>query len=114
MSKATAAEQNPKAPTKKHDRTHYLYVAVIVAVAAGILVGWLAPSVGKSMAVLGTTFLSLIKMIVAPIIFCTIVTGVGSVRKAASVGKIGALAMVYFLLASTVAMAIGLVVGNWI
>ena len=99
---------------KKHDRTHYLYVAVIVAVVAGILVGWLAPGVGKSMAVLGTTFLSLIKMIVAPIIFCTIVTGVGSVRKAASVGKIGALAMGYFLVASVVAMAIGLLVGNWI
>jgi aerobic C4-dicarboxylate transport protein len=115
----TAAEQNPAerkppAPPKKHDRTHYLYVAVIVAVVAGILVGWLAPEVGKSVAVLGTTFLSLIKMIIAPIIFCTIVTGVGSVRKAASVGRIGALAMVYFLLMSTLAMAIGLLVGNWL
>jgi aerobic C4-dicarboxylate transport protein len=109
----TRADARPK-PKKKHDRTHYLYVAVIVAVVAGILVGWLAPSVGKQMAVLGTTFLALIKMIVPPIIFCTIVTGVGSVRKAASVGKIGVIAMVYFLAASVVAMAIGLVVGNWI
>ena len=102
------------AGTKKRDKTHYLYMAVLVGVVAGIVVGWLAPEVGKSMAVLGTTFLSLIKMIIAPIIFCTIVIGVGSVRKAASVGKIGALAMVYFLLMSTVAMAIGLLVGNWI
>ena len=99
---------------KKRDRTHYLYISVIVAVAAGILVGWLAPGVGKQLAVLSTTFLSLIKMIVAPIVFCTIVTGIGSVRKAASVGKIGALALVYFTLASVAAMAIGLVVGNWI
>ena len=64
----TRADARPK-PKKKHDRTHYLYVAVIVAVVAGILVGWLAPSVGKQMAVLGTTFLTLIKMIVPPIIF---------------------------------------------
>ena len=102
------------AGTKKRDKTHYLYMAVLVGVVAGIVVGWLAPEVGKSMAVLGTTFLSLIKMIIAPIIFCTIVIGVGSVRKAASVGKIGGLAMLYFLLMSTVAMAIGLLVGNWI
>ena len=62
MSLAPQADARPKNPgKKKHDRTHYLYVAVIVAVVAGILVGWLAPSVGKSMAVLGTTFLSLIK-----------------------------------------------------
>jgi aerobic C4-dicarboxylate transport protein len=112
---ATPADSRPKDPgKKKHDRTHYLYVAVVVAVVAGILVGWLAPEVGKSMAVLGTTFLALIKMIVPPIIFCTIVTGVGSVRKAASVGKIGVVAMVYFLVMSTLAMAIGLLVGNWL
>jgi hypothetical protein len=111
----TQADPRPKDPSKKkHDRTHYLYVAVVVAVVAGILVGWLAPEVGKSMAVLGTTFLALIKMIVPPIIFCTIVTGVGSVRKAASVGKIGVVAMVYFLVMSTLAMAIGLLVGNWL
>ena len=113
MSQTPTRADSPK-PTKKHDRTHYLYVAVIVAVVSGILVGWLAPGVGKSMAALGTTFLALIKMIVAPIIFCTIVTGVGSVRKAASVGRIGAIAMGYFLVASVVAMGIGLLVGNWI
>ena len=57
-------------------------------------------------------FVSLIKMMIAPVIFCTIVLGIGSVRKAATVGKVGGLAFVYFLVMSTFALAIGLVVGN--
>ena len=63
---------------------------------------------------LGTLFVSLIKMMIGPIIFCTIVLGIGSVRKAAQVGKVGGLALVYFLVMSTVALAIGLLVGNLI
>ncbi|WP_416062761.1 cation:dicarboxylate symporter family transporter [Rhodococcus indonesiensis] len=99
-------------PAKRRDRTHWLYVGVIVAVVAGVLVGWLAPDVGKSFGVLGTMFVDLIKMMISPVIFCTIVLGIGSVRAAASVGKVGGLAMVYFLGMSTVALGIGLVVGN--
>ncbi|MGY4648999.1 aerobic C4-dicarboxylate transport protein [Mycobacterium sp. URHB0021] len=99
---------------KRRDRTHWLYIAVIVAVLAGIAVGLLAPEVGKSVAVLGTMFVSLIKMMITPVIFCTIVLGIGSVRKAATVGKVGGLAFVYFLVMSTFALAIGLVVGNLI
>jgi aerobic C4-dicarboxylate transport protein len=68
--------------------------------------------VGKSIGVLGTMFVDLIKMMIAPVIFCTIVLGIGSVRKAATVGKVGGLAFVYFLVMSTFALAIGLVVGN--
>lgn len=96
----------------KKDRTHWLYIAVIVAVVAGVVVGMLAPGVGKSVGVLGTMFVDLIKMMIAPVIFCTIVLGIGSVRKAATVGKVGGLAFVYFLAMSTFALAIGLVVGN--
>ena len=81
---------------------------------AGIAVGLVAPEVGKSVGVLGTMFVSLIKMMIAPVIFCTIVLGIGSVRKAATVGKVGGLAFVYFLVMSTFALAIGLVVGNLI
>ena len=81
---------------------------------AGIAVGLLAPEVGKSVGVLGTMFVGLIKMMIAPVIFCTIVLGIGSVRKAATVGKVGGLAFVYFLVMSTFALAIGLVVGNLI
>ncbi|WP_328405402.1 cation:dicarboxylate symporter family transporter [Nocardia sp. NBC_00403] len=97
---------------QRRDRTHWLYLAVIVAVGAGILVGWLAPGVGQSMAPLGTMFVNLIKMMIAPVIFCTIVLGIGSVRAAATVGKVGGLAIGYFMVMSTVALGIGLVVGN--
>src|SRR5215218_2139318 len=101
-------------PPRRRDRTHWLYIAVIVAVLAGIGVGIIAPEVGKSIGVLGTMFVALIKMMIAPVIFCTIVLGIGSVRKAATVGKVGGLAFVYFLVMSTFALAIGLVVGNLI
>lgn len=94
------------------DRTHWLYLAVIAAVAVGVIVGLTAPSVGRNVAVLGTMFVNLIKMMIAPVIFCTIVLGIGSVRKAATVGKVGGLAIGYFLAMSTVALGIGLVVGN--
>ena len=97
---------------KKRDRTHWLYLAVIAAVVGGVVVGLLAPGVGKSVGVLGTMFVSLIKMMIVPVIFCTIVLGIGKVRAAATVGKVGGLAFVYFLVMSTVALAIGLVVGN--
>ncbi len=97
------------APPRPH---HWLYLAVIVAVVGGVALGLLAPGVGKDVGVLGTMFVSLIKMMIAPVIFCTIVLGIGSVRKAATVGKVGGLAFVYFLVMSTVALAIGLVVGN--
>lgn len=99
---------------KRRDRTHYLYIAVIVAVAAGIAVGLLAPHFAQSLKWLGTMFVNLIKMMISPVIFCTIVLGVGSVRKAAQVGKIGGLALLYFITMSTVALGIGLVVGNLI
>lgn len=98
--------------TARRDRTHWLYVAVIAAVIAGIVVGLAAPGVGRSVAVLGTLFVNLIKMMITPVIFCTVVLGIGSVRKAVTVGRIGGLAFGYFLVMSTFALAIGLVVGN--
>jgi aerobic C4-dicarboxylate transport protein len=104
----------PPDPPRRKDRTHWLYIAVIAAVLVGIAVGILAPDVGKSVGVLGTMFVALIKMMIAPVIFCTIVLGIGSVRKAATVGKVGGLAFIYFLVMSTFALAIGLVVGNLI
>ncbi|MCK8677530.1 cation:dicarboxylate symporter family transporter [Streptomyces lichenis] len=96
----------------RRDRTHYLYLAVIAAVVLGIAVGFLAPGVAVELKPLGTGFVNLIKMMISPIIFCTIVLGVGSVRKAAKVGAVGGLALGYFMVMSTVALAIGLVVGN--
>ncbi|MBA2559979.1 MAG: cation:dicarboxylase symporter family transporter [Propionibacteriales bacterium] len=94
------------------DRTHFLYLAVIVAVLLGIAVGFLFPDFAVSLKPLGEGFVNLIKMMITPIIFCTLVLGIGSVRQAASVGKVGGLALAYFLAMSTAALAIGLVVGN--
>lgn len=99
---------------RQRDRTHYLYIAVIAAVALGILVGFAAPGVAVELKPIGAGFVNLIKMMISPIIFCTIVLGVGSVRKAAKVGAVGGLALGYFLVMSTVALAIGLLVGNFL
>ncbi|MGW2279577.1 cation:dicarboxylate symporter family transporter [Streptomyces sp. NPDC001770] len=96
----------------QRDRTQYLYLAVIGAVVLGIIVGFAAPGVAVELKPIGTGFVNLIKMMISPIIFCTIVLGVGSVRKAAKVGAVGGLALGYFLVMSTVALAIGLIVGN--
>ncbi|MEW2630904.1 cation:dicarboxylase symporter family transporter [Streptomyces sp. NPDC048389] len=96
----------------KRDRTHYLYLAVIAAVVLGIAVGFAAPGVAVELKPIGKGFVNLIKMMISPVIFCTIVLGIGSVRKAAKVGAVGGLALGYFLAMSTVALAIGLVVGN--
>ncbi|MGP3986479.1 cation:dicarboxylate symporter family transporter [Streptomyces sp. 3N207] len=116
MSKKTpqqaAAGAAPDAPRAKRDRTHYLYIAVIGAVVLGVILGLTAPGVAVELKPLGEGFVNLIKMMISPIIFCTIVLGIGSVRKAAKVGAVGGLALGYFLAMSLVALAIGLVVGN--
>ncbi|HET9423150.1 MAG TPA: cation:dicarboxylase symporter family transporter [Nocardioides sp.] len=104
--------QSPARSAPRRNRTHYLYVAVIVAVGLGIAVGVVAPSFAVQLKPLGEAFVSLIQMMIQPVIFCTIVLGVGSVASAARVGKVGGLALGYFVTMSTVALAIGLVVGN--
>ncbi|WP_246262815.1 cation:dicarboxylate symporter family transporter, partial [Arthrobacter mobilis] len=103
-----AAETKPK----KKDRTHYLYIAVIAAVVLGAVTGLAAPEFAQSLKPVGTAFIGLIKMMIAPVIFCTIVLGVGSIAKAATVGKVGGLALLYFMAMSTFALGLGLVVGN--
>jgi aerobic C4-dicarboxylate transport protein len=99
-------------PAPRKDRTHVLYLAVIAAVALGIIVGFAAPDFALELKPLGTGFVNLIKMMISPIIFCTIVLGIGSIRSAAKVGKVGGLALGYFVTMSTVALVIGLIVGN--
>ncbi|WP_069815174.1 cation:dicarboxylate symporter family transporter [Streptomyces sp. TP-A0874] len=107
-----AAQTPPDGGRAKRDKTHYLYLAVIAAVVLGTVVGLLAPDVAVELKPVGTGFVNLIKMMISPVIFCTIVLGVGSVRKAAKVGAVGGLAIGYFMVMSTIALAIGLVVGN--
>ena len=114
---STLSPQGPKiaeSKAPKKDRTHWLYIAVIIAVLGGIVFGLIAPDSASNMRIVGTMFVSLVKMIIAPVIFCTIVLGIGSVRAAASVGKAGGIALIYFITMSTFALAIGLIVGNFI
>lgn len=94
------------------DKHTWLYVSVILAVVLGAIVGLVWPTFAVGLEPLGKGFVNLIKMMIAPIIFCTIVVGVGSIAKAATVGRIGGLALLYFMVMSTFALAIGLIVGN--
>jgi len=111
MSTSTVTSTGTTPPPRK-DKSHYLYMAVVVAVLLGIAVGFIAPAFAIQLKPIGDAFVALIRMMISPIIFCTIVLGVGSVRSAAHVGKVGGLALAYFLTMSTVALTIGLVVGN--
>ncbi len=89
-----------------------LYLQVLVAIALGILLGHFFPEIGVKMKPLGDGFIKLIKMLIAPIIFCTVVSGISGMESMKSVGKTGVLALLYFEIVSTVALAIGLVVIN--
>lgn len=89
-----------------------LYVQVLIAVMIGILVGWFFPDLGKSLKPLGDGFIKLIKMIIAPIIFCTLVHGIASMHDLKKLGRIGFKALLYFEVVSTVALLIGLLVVN--
>ena len=91
-----------------------LYVQVLIAVALGILVGCVAPGFGKSLEPLGKGFVNLVKMMIAPIIFCTIVHGIASMSDLKKLGRIGLKTFAYFEVVSTLALIIGLVVVNWL
>jgi len=89
-----------------------LYIQVLIAIALGILLGYLAPEWGKSVKWLGDAFIALIKMMIAPIIFCTIVHGIASIGDLKKVGRVGLKALVYFEVVSTIALLIGVLVGE--
>lgn len=90
--------------------TTKLYITVLVAIVAGAALGLAAPGVGASLEPIGTAFISLIQMLIAPVIFCTIVTGIASAGELTSVGRVGVKALVYFEVVTTVALIAGLVV----
>ncbi len=93
---------------------HYksLYFQVLVAIVIGITLGVMAPELGAAMKPLGDGFIKLIKMIIAPVIFCTVVMGIAGMEDMKSVGKTGGYALLYFEIVSTLALVIGLVVIN--
>ncbi|AXF01620.1 dicarboxylate/amino acid:cation symporter [Paraburkholderia hospita] len=89
-----------------------LYFQVIVAIIAGMLLGFFAPHTGEAMKPLGDAFIKLIKMIIAPIIFCTVVVGIAGMEDMKKVGKTGGLALLYFEIVSGLALVVGLLIVN--
>src|SRR3954471_19990301 len=89
-----------------------LYIQVLIAIALGILVGHFYPATGAALKPLGDGFIQLIKMMIAPVIFCTVVHGIASMGDLKSVGRVGLKALIYFEAVSTLALAIGLLVGR--
>jgi aerobic C4-dicarboxylate transport protein len=89
-----------------------LYFQVLVAIALGILTGWLFPAFGSALKPLGDGFIKLVKMIITPVIFLTVVTGIAGMADLKAFGRVGAKAMAYFLTFSTLALAVGLIVAN--
>ena len=89
-----------------------LYIQVLIAIAIGILIGHFFPTTGKALKPLGDGFISLIKMMIAPIIFCTVVHGISSMGDLKKVGRVGVKTLLYFECVSTLALVIGLIVGT--
>ncbi|MGL9720033.1 dicarboxylate/amino acid:cation symporter [Symbiopectobacterium sp.] len=89
-----------------------IYFQVLTAITIGILLGHFYPDLGAQMKPLGDGFVKLIKMVIAPVIFCTVVTGIAGMESMKSVGRTGAVALLYFEIVSTVALIIGLLVVN--
>jgi len=89
-----------------------LYFQVLVAIAIGVALGHFFPQLGAQMKPLGDGFIKLVKMMIGPIIFCTVVTGIAGMESMKSVGKTGVLALAYFEVVSSIALAIGLIVVN--
>ena len=100
---------HPKKPIYKS-----LYAQVLFAVVVGVLLGNFYPQVGVDMKPLGDGFIKLIKMIIAPIIFCTVVIGIAGMEDMKKVGKTGGLALLYFEVVSTLALIVGLVIVNFL
>jgi aerobic C4-dicarboxylate transport protein len=89
-----------------------LYIQVLIAIAVGILIGHYFPNAGVALKPLGDGFISLIKMMIAPVIFCTVVHGIGSMSDLKKIGRVGVKTLFYFETVSTIALALGLLVGK--
>lgn len=104
--------QSSAAPAKKLRFYQILYVQVIFAITVGILLGHYSPALGESMKPLGDGFIKLVKMIIAPVIFLTVTTGIAAMSDLKKVGRVTGKAMLYFLTFSTLALIIGLLVSH--
>jgi aerobic C4-dicarboxylate transport protein len=91
-----------------------LYIQVLIAIVIGVIVGWLWPDLATNdwIKALGDGFIKLIRMLIAPIIFCTVVSGISHIQDASKVGRVGIKALVYFEIVSSFALMLGLIMGN--
>ncbi|MCC6829461.1 MAG: dicarboxylate/amino acid:cation symporter [Novosphingobium sp.] len=112
MQLAAPDTSSPGQPAKPGRWYSHLYVQVIVAITAGVLLGHFYPATGEALKPLGDMFIKLVKMVIAPVIFLTIVTGIAGMRDLAAVGRVAAKAFAYFLFFSTLALILGMIVGN--
>lgn len=109
MQLASDTAQGPAQPSRWYAR---LYVQVLLAIASGISIGLIWPEIGSALQPLGDGFVKLVKMIISPVIFLTIVTGIGGMRHAGDIGRVAGKAFGYFLVVSSLALVVGLIVAN--
>ena len=108
----TIDASSPPSPPRKPRFYEVLYVQVIFAIIVGILLGHFFPEFGESLKPLGDAFIKLVKMIIAPVIFLTVVTGIAGMNDMKSVGRVAGKAILYFLTFSTLALVVGMIIAN--
>ena len=108
----TIDANSPPSPPRKPRFYEVLYVQVIFAIIVGILLGYFFPEFGESLKPLGDAFIKLVKMIIAPVIFLTVVTGIAGMNDMKSVGRVAGKAILYFLTFSTLALVVGMIIAN--
>ena len=100
-----------KPPASPHKRWYsILYVQVLIAILIGILIGHFSPKTGLALKPLGDGFVALIRMMIAPVIFCVVVQGISSMTDLKKVGRVGIKALLYFEVVSTLALIVGILV----
>src|SRR3954449_11221836 len=112
MAEATLAPPAPPVVARRKPWYAILYVQVLIAIVIGVLIGHFFPATGTALKPLGDGFIALIKMMIAPVIFCTVVHGIASMRDLKKIGRVGLKTLVYFEVVSSVALLIGLIVGE--
>src|SRR6266404_1652742 len=106
------ASMPARTPVARRPWYTILYLQVLIAIVVGVLVGYYFPDAGKAMKPLGDGFIALIRMMIAPVIFCTVVHGIASMSDLKKIGRIGVKTLFYFEVVSTFALALGLIVGE--
>src|SRR5256886_1814923 len=105
-------QAHPSSPAPKKKLYEHLYFQVLCGMLIGVLLGFFYPGAGSAMKPFGDAFIKLIRMVIAPIIFCTVVHGIASMSDLKKVGKVALKALIYFEVLTTLALIVGLIVAN--